>query len=94
MTLVAPFFSDIDTSKGTGTISYEIHTLRKSEALFTDINAIINDQMDTEFSGTWLLLAEWKNAPEFGRSQSIVSCLFIPKISIICHCLPLMSKQQ
>ena len=85
VTLVAPFFSDIDISKGTGNIKYEVHTLRNSEAVFSDINTIINEYMDADFSGSWLLLAEWKNVPEFGRSQLIVSFMFIPKL-VICYC--------
>ena len=73
VTLVAPFFSDIDISKGTGRISYEVHTRRNSESLFSKVNSIINEEMGTDFFGAWLLLAEWRNAPEFGRSQTIVS---------------------
>ena len=76
VTLVAPFFGDIDISKGTGSIRYEVHTVRTSASLFSSLNTIINDQMDTEFSGAWLLLADWRNVPEFGRSQSYVSILF------------------
>ena len=73
MTLVAPFFSDIDISDGTGNIKYEVHTQQSSPAIFSDINAIINEYVDADFFGSWLLLAEWKNVPEFGRSESIVS---------------------
>lgn len=73
VTLVSPFFADIDISKGKGNIRYEIHTISQSPALFEDVDHIINMQMNTTFAGRWLLLAEWKNVPEFGRSLYIVS---------------------
>lgn len=75
VTLVAPFFTDIDISKGTGSITYEVHTPKNSEALFSGINAVINDQMKTNFTGSWLIVAEWKNVPEFGGSKYIVCFL-------------------
>lgn len=78
VTLVAPFFSDIDISDGTGVISYEVHALRHSQTLISEFNTIINDEFGTEFEGTWLLLAEWKKVPQFGRSQFIVS---------VCSCI-------
>lgn len=72
VTLLAPFFADIDISKGTGSISYEVHTVRQSEAIFSVVNRIVRERVDSEFSGTWLLVAEWRDVPEFGRSQYIV----------------------
>ena len=89
VTLVSPFFVDIDTSYGTGKIRYEIHALSQSPALFEDINHIINEQMDAAFAGKWLLLAEWRNCPEFGRSQSIVSFLLNKCTSSALKCVPL-----
>lgn len=84
--LVAPFFSDIDISYGTGRIRYEVHTLKSSEAIFSDINMIINDQMKTEFSGTWLLLAEWRNVPKFAGLQ------FIVRFSIHLACMAILNN--
>ena len=72
-TLVAPFFCDQDISKGLGTIRYEIHTWKTSEALIAKVNSVINKKMGTEFFGIWMLLAEWRDAPEFGRSHDFVS---------------------
>ena len=82
VTLVSPFFCDIDISKGTGSISYEVHTAGQSTVIFSDINTIVREQMETDFSGTWLLVAEWRNVPEFGRLQTIVSCLLLYTYSV------------
>ena len=73
MTLVSPFFADIDVSKGQGDIRYQVHTLAQSPALFADVNKIINEAKGTAFAGKWLLLAEWNDVPEFGRSLRFVS---------------------
>ena len=71
--LVAPFFTDIDISNGVGQIRYEIHTTATSEYLLSNVNKLINEHMGTEFSGEWLLIAEWRDAPAFGQSSDIVS---------------------
>ena len=72
VTLLAPFFCDIDISKGTGRISYEVHKVSQSEAVFAEVNRIVREKMNTEFSGTWLLVAEWRDVPEFSGYQHIV----------------------
>lgn len=86
VTLVAPFFSDIDISKGIGSITYEVHTPKYSETLFSDINAVINDQMKTNFTGSWLIVAEWKNVPEFGGSIYTVRFLLSTYIVYMLYC--------
>ena len=37
------------------------------------MNAVINNKMGTEFSGSWMLLAEWKDIPLYRRSPELVS---------------------
>lgn len=86
MTLVAPFFTDIDISKGTGSITYEVHTPTNSEALFSDIHTVINDQMKTNFTGSWLIVAEWKDAPEFGGFKNIVCFLLCTYSVYMSYC--------
>ena len=73
VSLVSPFFSDIDTSYGTGIIRYEVHTLSQSPTVLAEVSRIINEHTGEAFAGSWLLLAEWRNVPEYGRSQRIVS---------------------
>ena len=72
-TLVAPMFCDIDISNERGRIRYEVHTQRSSPSLISQVNLLINDYMNTEFPGTWMLIAEWKDAPQFGYPIYIVS---------------------
>ena len=71
--LVAPFFTDIDISRGVGQISYEIHTTATSEYLLSNVSMLVNEHTGAEFSGEWLLIAEWRDAPAFGQSLNIVS---------------------
>ena len=86
-TLVAPFFCDQDISKGLGSIRYEIHTRKTSEALIAKVNLVINKKMGTDFSGVWTLLAEWKDAPEYGRSHYFVShCMLCNKPNYCTFC--------
>ena len=71
--LVAPFFTDIDISGGVGQIRYEVHTTATSEDLLSNVSMLINEYMGTEFSGEWLLIAEWRDVPAYGQSLNIVS---------------------
>ena len=71
--LVAPFFNDIDISRGVGQIRYEIHTTASSEYLLSNVSKLINEHTGMEFSGEWLLIAEWRDAPAFSQPLDIVS---------------------
>jgi len=73
--LVAPFFTDIDISRGVGQIQYEMHTTATSEYLLSNVNKLINEHTEMEFSGEWLLIAEWRDTPAFARPLDIVSYL-------------------
>ena len=69
--LVAPFWSDNDISNGVGQVSYEIHPYRTEAVIWT--SKFITEQRQTDFSGSWMLVAEWKNVPEFGSTTTSVS---------------------
>ena len=71
--LVAPFFTDIDIGLGVGQVRYEIHTTTTSEYLLSNVNKLINEHTGMEFSGEWLLIAEWRDAPASARRLDIVS---------------------
>ena len=64
--LVAPYLIDIDHSFGVGNISYEVHTVTTSKPLLSKVNSLIDEHMGSQFSGKWMLVAEWKNVPEYG----------------------------
>ena len=75
--IVAPFFTDIDVSGGVGQIKYEIHNTATSEHLLTNVSNLINEHVGAEFSGEWLLIAEWKDVPAFGQSLDNVSYQYL-----------------
>ena len=64
--LVAPFFTDIDISQGVGQIDYEIHTEITSLSLLSEVSLLINEHVQTDFNGEWLLVATWDNVPPYG----------------------------
>ena len=70
--LVAPFFTDIDISNGVGEIDYEIHTAATSGAIFSQVNSLIEEHAETNFSGEWMLVATWDDVPPFGSGTTIV----------------------
>ena len=71
--LVAPFFAAMDISRGVGRIKYEIHTTGTSEYLLSNVSKLINEHTGMEFSGEWLLIAEWRDAPAHYLPLHIVS---------------------
>ena len=71
--LVAPFFTDIDIGSGVGQVRYEIHTTTTSEYLLSNVSKLINEHTGMEFSGEWLLIAEWRDAPAYSQPLDIVS---------------------
>ena len=73
--LVAPYLIDIDHSFGVGNISYEVHTVTTSKPLLSKVNSLINEHMGTQFNGEWMLVAEWKNVPQYSIPD-IVSFIF------------------
>ena len=90
LSLVAPFFADIDIRRG-GQIIYEVHTQSTSSALFSEINLIIEQNLQTEFSGQWLLVATWDDVPPFDVSfqtntfQGILVTDFITSYAIFIY---------
>ncbi len=76
--LVAPFWADLDISNGVGSISYEVHTETDDTTLLADVSNFIRNITGSQFGGRWMLLAEWRNAPQYSGfpDLSIVSCHF------------------
>ena len=64
--LVAPFLFDINISGGSGQIVYELHTVTTSQSILSEVNSLINEHMQTQFNGKWLLVATWDEVPAFG----------------------------
>ena len=68
--VIAPFWADINVNSG-GFILYEIHTNSTSSALLTQVNEFIQTQHQNNFAGTWMLVAEWNNVPQFGSTRPV-----------------------
>ena len=73
--IVAPYLTDIDISYGVGSISYEVHSTNTSMSLLTKVNSLIEEHMETHFSGKWMLVAEWKDVPQYSEPTNYVGLL-------------------
>ena len=69
--LVAPFWDDVDISRGVGTISYQVYSTGRP--LLDTVNTIISDEENMNFIGHWMIVAEWDGVPEYGGSFTQVS---------------------
>ena len=65
--LVAPYLTHIDISHGAGEILYKVHTDLTSPLVFNELNSFITHRSGVEFHGKWMLVAEWRDVPLFGR---------------------------
>lgn len=75
--MVAPFWASNDLPNRIGSISYEVHYQEISSSYIDKVSAHISQQQQVQFDGSWMLLAEWKNASQFGGPSSIVSsCVY------------------
>ena len=56
-------------------MSYEVHTSDSGTptALLTRVSTFIRQQLQSDFRGTWMLVAEWADAPFFGGNSATVS---------------------
>eukprot|EP00731_Ephydatia_muelleri_P017659 Em0010g757a len=57
--VVAPFWSDNDLRLA-GNVTYQVFTSQ-----LADVNAFISDTTGTNFTGTWMLVAQWNGAHPF-----------------------------
>ena len=78
--LVAPFWADHDP-RPAGQISYEVHNTNTPTLL--SINRYIRQTMEPSFQGTWMIVAEWNDVPEYGTDNMKVSKLL--KIILCTH---------
>jgi hypothetical protein len=62
---VAPYWVDNDPSSG-GIISYEVHTA--SNPLLSQVSQYVSNYRGSQFCGTWMLVADWRDVPVFDES--------------------------
>ena len=72
--LIAPFWADTDISGGVGNVSYELHE-NETDAMGW-VNTFISQQQQINFTGSWMLVAEWRNVPAYQGQQTEVCYMF------------------
>ena len=75
---MAPFFTDIDISKESGRIVYQIHNNFSnifSSQVAQYINVAINTNRYTNFSAEWILIATWTEVSPY-NTNNVVSCSY------------------
>lgn len=98
LSLIAPFFTDIDISKGSGRIFYQEHSdlsLIVSKAIAEQVDAVINTNKLTNFSSKWLLVASWEEVSLYGNYNmvSVWCCVTKPLYQIISPIREFHSKE-
>lgn len=74
ISLVAPFFTDIDISRGSGGVRYQIHNdlnVTRSKALGEQVDTVINTNKLTNFRSKWLLVASWEDVSPYGDYETV-----------------------
>ena len=71
--IVAPYWANNDISNRVGNVSYEVHSSGASSEVLDSVSTFISQQKLVQFSGSWMLLAEWNGVPQFGGSLTDVS---------------------
>ena len=71
--IVAPFWADNDVTQVDSSASYEVHNVSTSPILLTQVSIFISQQNQVNFTGTWMIVAEWFQVAQTGGSANIVS---------------------
>ncbi len=66
--LVAPFWARHDIST-IGEVSYEVHN--NSTGLLSIVSNFIRQEENNAFVGTWMVVAEWRDIPQFGSTAPV-----------------------
>ena len=61
--LVAPFWADFDIRGEQGNISHQVYYT--GSPLLDYVSTIISDEGNIDFTGHWMLVAEWDSVPQF-----------------------------
>ena len=59
---MAPFWADNDL-RPSGKVSYEVHNI--STGYMSSVSRYIRQQSGLSFEGSWMLVAEWRDVPEY-----------------------------
>ena len=70
--LVAPFWSNTDTRLN-GQVNYEVHVAGESstsDEYIGHVSSLINSELDSYFSGSWMVVATWESVHPFPHGNS------------------------
>ena len=87
--VVAPFWSDNDLRLA-GSVTYQVFTSQ-----FANVNAFISDTTGTNFTATWMLVAQWNGAHPYPHgliptsSALNVVCISHVKVLLYYNTMPL-----
>ena len=56
-----------------GSVSYEIHTNKTSLSLLNKVSKFIRHREQNQFSGAWMLVAEWNRLPKPGNNIRLIN---------------------
>ena len=70
--LVTPFWDDVDIQV-VGDISYQVYLT--GNPLLDTVNTIISNEENINFSGHWMLVAEWNSVPAYDSSPNQVDTI-------------------
>ena len=76
LSLVAPYFlSAICLSCG-GQVYFEVHNSNTSMSLISKVNDLVNQHLQTNFEGQWLLASMWEDIRPYPYVENSVSLSF------------------
>ena len=64
--VVAPFAASISTAY-TGSVRY--NTFTTGDTNINTVNSYIRSELGGSFNGTWMIVADWYNVPQYGGSS-------------------------
>ena len=69
--LVAPFWANVDIEEGG--VSYQVYST--GSPLLDIVNTIISDEENINFTGHWMVVAEWNAVSAFNSSRNKVRAI-------------------
>ena len=69
---MAPFLADHDPQES-GNVKYKVYDRKNTDRIDTVSSFIRNSTSSDNFTGNWMLAAEWRDVPMFGGDPAIVS---------------------
>ena len=69
--MIAAFWTVNDIAFS-GSVSYEVHSSETSSSLLRKVNFHINQKLDNDFEGSWMMITHWNQVPQYESSKNLV----------------------